>query len=87
MQHVAEQFVRLRREKAKRGVRRPFLAVAEGGGRVYTKYKCPSRKQDSFVSPNTYVLCYFCDTALSIDIRFKFGRKHATGSPPDRKLP
>ena len=31
MQHVAEQFVRLRREKAKRGVRRPFLAVAKGG--------------------------------------------------------
>ena len=34
-------------------------------GRVYTQHKCPSRKWDSFVLPNTYVLCSFIDTALS----------------------
>src|SRR5258705_438675 len=40
----------------------------EGGqrrGRVYTKHKCPSRKRDSFILPNTYFSCSYYDTALS----------------------
>src|SRR5580700_1089671 len=37
----------------------------ESGGRVYTKHKCPSRKRDTFVADNIYILCSFLDTALS----------------------
>jgi hypothetical protein len=39
--------------------------ASQNKGRVYTKHKCPSRKRDSFVVHNTYVLCPYIDTALS----------------------